>query len=89
MQHVRPLSDDGRSISRDVDGFPVTCRYSLYFLILKRKKKLHGLLNNIMCLSCSGRLHDSMVVLKQESRFAKANDSSFLHVRFLCINVLC
>lgn len=52
FEHVRPMSDDGRSISRDMDGFPVTC---------------------------SGRFHDSMVVLKQESRFAKANDSSFLH----------
>ncbi|POO01375.1 Bacterial surface antigen (D15) [Trema orientale] len=51
LEHVRPVNDDGHSISRDGDGFPVTC---------------------------SGRLHDSMVVLKQESRFAKANDSSFL-----------
>ncbi|CAN0923394.1 Outer envelope protein 39, chloroplastic [Linum grandiflorum] len=50
LQHVRLLSDDGRSISRDFDGFPVTC---------------------------SGNTHDSMVVLKQESRYAKANDHSF------------
>jgi hypothetical protein len=26
VQHVRPLNDDGRSVSRDLDGFPVTCR---------------------------------------------------------------
>lgn len=26
LQHVRPMSDDGRFISRDMDGFPVTCR---------------------------------------------------------------
>ena len=26
MQHVRPINDDGRSISRDLDGFPVTAR---------------------------------------------------------------
>ncbi|TKY48703.1 Outer envelope protein 80 [Spatholobus suberectus] len=30
-------------------------------------------------LTCSGNPHDSMVVLKQESRFAKANDNSFFH----------
>ncbi|RVW37764.1 Outer envelope protein 80, chloroplastic [Vitis vinifera] len=50
FEHVRPISDDGRSVSRDRDGFPVTC---------------------------SGTFHDSMVVLKQESQFAKANDHSF------------
>ncbi|KAK9279192.1 hypothetical protein L1049_012870 [Liquidambar formosana] len=50
FEHVRPMSDDGRSINRDLDGFPVTC---------------------------SGSPHDSMVVLKQESRFTKANDHSF------------
>ncbi|KAF8396358.1 hypothetical protein HHK36_017975 [Tetracentron sinense] len=50
FEHVRPINDDGRSISRDLDGFPVTC---------------------------SGSYHDSMVVLKQESRFAKENDHSF------------
>lgn len=26
MQHVRPLNDNGQSMSRDLDGFPVTCR---------------------------------------------------------------
>ncbi|KAL5575024.1 hypothetical protein UlMin_016723 [Ulmus minor] len=52
FEHVRPMSDDGRSISQDVDGFPVTY---------------------------SGRPHDSMVVLKQESRFAKADEQSFFH----------
>ncbi|XVF05066.1 hypothetical protein REPUB_Repub05bG0139200 [Reevesia pubescens] len=50
FENVRLLSDDGRSITRDLDGFPVTC---------------------------SGNAHDSMVVLKQESRYAKANDHSF------------
>lgn len=50
FEHVRPINDDGRSISRDLHGFPVTC---------------------------SGGYHDSMVVLKQESRFAKATDRSF------------
>ncbi|XP_051120247.1 outer envelope protein 39, chloroplastic isoform X2 [Andrographis paniculata] len=50
FEHVRPINDEGRSISRDLHGFPVTC---------------------------SGRYHDSMLVLKQESRFAKANDRSF------------
>lgn len=50
FEHVSPLNDDGRSISRDLHGFPVTC---------------------------SGGYHDSMVVLKQESRFAKATDRSF------------
>ncbi|KAL6562747.1 Outer envelope protein 39, chloroplastic [Orobanche gracilis] len=52
FEHVRPLNDDGRSISRDDDGFPLTC---------------------------SGNPHDSMVVLKQETRFAKANAHSFFH----------
>lgn len=50
FEHVRPVNDDWRSITRDLDGFPVTC---------------------------SGSNHDSMVVLKQESRYAKANDCSF------------
>lgn len=50
FEHVRPVNDDGRPITRDLHGFPVTC---------------------------SGGYHDSMVVLKQESRFAKADDCSF------------
>ncbi|XVE79156.1 hypothetical protein DITRI_Ditri14bG0035300 [Diplodiscus trichospermus] len=50
FENVRLLSDDGRSITRDLDGFSVTC---------------------------SGNTHDSMVVLKQESRYVKANDRSF------------
>ncbi|KAK6247466.1 hypothetical protein QUC31_019031 [Theobroma cacao] len=50
FENVRLLNDDGRSITRDLDGFPVTC---------------------------SGNAHDSMVVLKQESQYAKANDRSF------------
>ncbi|CAA7403933.1 unnamed protein product [Spirodela intermedia] len=25
LEHVRPLNDEGRSISRDIDGFPITC----------------------------------------------------------------
>ncbi|CAH9083189.1 unnamed protein product [Cuscuta epithymum] len=49
FEHVRPVGDDGRSISRDFQGYPVTC---------------------------SGGCNDRMVVLKQESRFAKANDQS-------------
>ncbi|XP_050224970.1 outer envelope protein 39, chloroplastic isoform X2 [Mercurialis annua] len=52
FENVRLLNDDGRSITCDLDGFPVTC---------------------------SGSSHDSMVVLKQESRYAKANDHSFSH----------
>ncbi|XP_065867875.1 outer envelope protein 39, chloroplastic isoform X1 [Euphorbia lathyris] len=50
FEHVRLLNDDGRSITCDLDGFPVTC---------------------------SGSHHDSMVVLKQESQYAKANNHSF------------
>lgn len=50
FEHVRPINDDGRSISRDLQGFPVTC---------------------------SGGYHDSMVVIKQESKFAKASEHSF------------
>ncbi|XP_075512477.1 outer envelope protein 39, chloroplastic isoform X1 [Primulina tabacum] len=50
FEHIRPVNDDGRKISRDLQGFPITC---------------------------SGGDHDSMVVLKQESRFAKADDRSF------------
>ncbi|XP_068338032.1 outer envelope protein 39, chloroplastic [Pyrus communis] len=52
FEHVRPVNDNGRPISLDLDGFPVTC---------------------------SGSPHDSMVVLKQESQYAKANDHSFFH----------
>jgi hypothetical protein len=54
FEHVRPINDDGRAITRDLDGFPITC---------------------------SGNTHDSMVVLKQESRFAKATDQGLSHVR--------
>lgn len=50
VQRVCPINDDGHSISRDLDGFPLTS---------------------------SGTPQDSMVVLKQESRFAKANHRSF------------
>ncbi|GLT48646.1 hypothetical protein SLA2020_222570 [Shorea laevis] len=50
IEHVRTLNDGGRSMTRDLDGFPVTC---------------------------SGNAHDSMLVLKQESRYAKADDHSF------------
>ncbi|KAG6760744.1 hypothetical protein POTOM_033924 [Populus tomentosa] len=50
FEHVQLVNDDGRSITRDIDGFPVTC---------------------------SGNPHDSMLVLKQESQYAKANDHSF------------
>uniref|UniRef100_A0A1D1Z986 Outer envelope protein 80, chloroplastic n=1 Tax=Anthurium amnicola TaxID=1678845 RepID=A0A1D1Z986_9ARAE len=25
LEHVRPLNDEGRSVSRDIDGFPITC----------------------------------------------------------------
>ncbi|CAN8255143.1 unnamed protein product [Cochlearia groenlandica] len=52
FEHVRPINDEGRSITRDLDGFPITC---------------------------SGYNHDSMVVLKQESRFSKANDQGLSH----------
>ncbi|CAN4120150.1 unnamed protein product [Withania somnifera] len=50
FEHIRPVSDEGRSINRDIHGFPVTW---------------------------SGGYQDSMVVVKQESRYAKANDRSF------------
>ncbi|KAK4358523.1 hypothetical protein RND71_020752 [Anisodus tanguticus] len=50
FEHIRPVSDEGRSINRDIHGFPVTF---------------------------SGGYNDSMVVVKQESRYAKANDCSF------------
>ncbi|KAJ9189327.1 hypothetical protein P3X46_000636 [Hevea brasiliensis] len=53
FEHVHLLNDDGRSITSDPDGFPVTC---------------------------SGSPHDRMVVLKQESRYVKANDHSFSHL---------
>ncbi|KAL7084758.1 hypothetical protein ACP275_14G240700 [Erythranthe tilingii] len=50
FEHVRPVNEDGRSISRDLHGLPVTC---------------------------SGGYYDSMVVVKQESRYAEANDRTF------------
>ncbi|XP_008787772.1 outer envelope protein 39, chloroplastic isoform X1 [Phoenix dactylifera] len=55
FEHVRPVNNDGRSISRDLDGFPITC---------------------------SGGSHDNMVVLKQESQYAIANDNSFTRLNF-------
>ncbi|KAL6563694.1 hypothetical protein OROGR_002653 [Orobanche gracilis] len=53
FEHVRPVNDDGCSISGDTHGFPVTF---------------------------SGGYHDSMVVVKQESRYAEANDRGFTRV---------
>ncbi|GAB2274538.1 Outer envelope protein 39, chloroplastic [Dionaea muscipula] len=50
VEHVRPLDDEGRSSTRDLDGFPVTY---------------------------SGKLHDNMLVLKQETRYAKVDDHCF------------
>lgn len=55
FEHIRPVNNDGRSISRDHDGFPLTC---------------------------SGNLHDNMIILKQESGYADVKDNSFLRVNF-------
>ncbi|PKA66048.1 Outer envelope protein 80, chloroplastic [Apostasia shenzhenica] len=55
IQHVHPFNDDGRSISLDNDGFPITC---------------------------SGTSHDNMVVLKQESFYAIADDNRFSRLNF-------
>ncbi|KAK9279846.1 hypothetical protein L1049_013528 [Liquidambar formosana] len=50
FEHFHPINDDGHSISRDLEGFPVTG---------------------------SDGPHDSMVVLREESQFAKENDHGF------------
>ncbi|KAG9129000.1 hypothetical protein Leryth_014771 [Lithospermum erythrorhizon] len=50
FEHISATDDNGRLITRDDHGFPVTC---------------------------SGGFHDSMVVVKQESRYAKATDCTF------------
>lgn len=55
FEHVRPVNDEGRTISRDIDGFPLTC---------------------------SGNSHDNMVILKQESQYATANDHCFSRLNF-------
>ncbi|KAK8968290.1 hypothetical protein KSP40_PGU016489 [Platanthera guangdongensis] len=55
QKHVRPMNGDGRSITLDHDGFPITC---------------------------SGNSHDNMVVLKQESQYAIADDNMFSRVTF-------
>jgi len=55
FEHIRPVNNQGRSIARDHDGFPLTC---------------------------SGNLHDNMIILKQESGYADVNDNSFLKVNF-------
>lgn len=55
FEHVRPMNGDGRSITLDHDGFPLTC---------------------------SGNSHDNMVVLKQESQYAIADDNMFSRVTF-------
>ncbi|KAG6789134.1 hypothetical protein POTOM_005224 [Populus tomentosa] len=54
FEHVQIVNDSWRSITRDIDGFPLTR---------------------------SGSPHDNMVVLKQESQYAKANDHSFYQFR--------
>ncbi|KAH8520655.1 hypothetical protein H0E87_001920 [Populus deltoides] len=54
FEHVQIVNDSWRSITRDIDGFPLTR---------------------------SGSPHDNMVVLKQESQYAKANDHSFYRFR--------
>ncbi|XP_020086468.1 outer envelope protein 80, chloroplastic isoform X2 [Ananas comosus] len=55
FEHIRPINNEGRSINRDVDGFPITC---------------------------SGSLHDNMVVLKQESQYAVVKEDSFSRLNF-------
>lgn len=55
FESVRPINNDGRTISRDLDGFPITC---------------------------SGGSRDNMVVLKQESEYAIANDNNFTRLNF-------
>ncbi|XP_042418235.1 outer envelope protein 39, chloroplastic-like isoform X1 [Zingiber officinale] len=55
FEHVRTLNNEGRSINRDLDGFPITS---------------------------SGRSYDNMVVLKQESQYAVANDDKFTRLNF-------
>ncbi|KAL8159048.1 hypothetical protein V2J09_000585 [Rumex salicifolius] len=55
FEHVRPVNDEGRPISRDLDGFSLTS---------------------------SGNAYDSMVVLKQETRYANANHNCFTRVTF-------
>ncbi|KAG0466092.1 hypothetical protein HPP92_017117 [Vanilla planifolia] len=55
VEHVRPISNNGSSISLDHDGFPITC---------------------------SGNSHDNMVVLKQESQYAIADDKKFSRLFF-------
>ncbi|CAA0841352.1 Outer membrane OMP85 family protein [Striga hermonthica] len=39
FEHVRPINDDGRSISRDIHGFPVTCSGGFHdnMLVLKQE----------------------------------------------------
>lgn len=134
LQHVRPVNDDGRSISKDLDGFPVTCRQLMLLgcvwikylqTDLWMEQKIQGIslhvvaiffpprffsLNKhllkslipiqpqsscfqiiwltdsetfVKCLIYSGSCHDSMVVLKQESQFAKEYDRSFDRVIYL------
>lgn len=81
MQHVRPVNDDGHTISRDLHGIPVTCRW-IKLLNTNSPQVIMRLTNDLLrcCLFFSGGYHDSMVVLKQESRFARANDRSFTRV---------
>ncbi|URE13786.1 outer envelope protein of 80 kDa [Musa troglodytarum] len=55
FEHVRPLNNEGHTINRDMDGFPITS---------------------------SGRSYDNMIVLKQESQYAIANDDSFTKFNF-------
>ncbi|XP_065045120.1 outer envelope protein 39, chloroplastic-like isoform X2 [Musa acuminata AAA Group] len=55
FEHVRPLNNDGHTINRDMDGFPITS---------------------------SGRSYDNMIVLKQESQYAIANDDRFTKFNF-------
>ncbi|VAH20981.1 unnamed protein product [Triticum turgidum subsp. durum] len=56
FEHIRPVNNDGRSIARDHEGFPLTC---------------------------SGNLHDNMIILKQESGYADVKDNSFLRAKNL------
>ncbi|KAL9263719.1 Outer envelope protein 39, chloroplastic-like protein [Drosera capensis] len=53
VEHIRPLDNEGRPITRDLDGFPIT----------------H-----------SGKLHDNMLLLKHETRYAKVDDDCFTRI---------
>ncbi|XP_031476644.1 outer envelope protein 39, chloroplastic isoform X2 [Nymphaea colorata] len=85
-EHVRLLNDDGRCISRDMSGLPVTCRYHSFDESIQPRRAAFAKTQAVSSILSFDRklggLHDNMVVVKTESQYGTAKDDSFSQLNF-------